>query len=111
VNDTYTETGGLRWGESFWGATNATWPFATLHASKDGLRIDLSVLRLWRRRFELTLSDIQALRKKRWLFSAGLLVEHSRSDYPQFILFWTFRYSTLKTRLNQLGYTVFDQEA
>lgn len=109
MSDSYIETGGLRWGDSLWGAANATWPFATLHASKDRLRIDLSVLKIWRRQFEFAISDLRALRKKRGLFSVGLLVEHNRSDYPPFILFWTFRYSTLKTRLSQLGYTVFDQ--
>jgi hypothetical protein len=109
VNDTSKEIGALRWGETYWWAANAIWPFVTLRASKNSLRIDLSVLDLRRCQFEFALSDLRALHKKRGLFSGGLLVEHNRSDCPPFILFWTFKFSTLKARMNQLGYGVFNK--
>ncbi len=109
MNDTYKETGGLRWGQSLWRGLNVSWPFATLRASRDDLRIEMSFLKMWRHAFQFARSDIRALRKTSGVFSVGLRVEHDRTDCPPFILFWTFRYLTLKARLEQLGYEVLDR--
>lgn len=108
VDGTYQETGGLRWGRSFILAMNASWPLAKLEATRDAIRIEMSFLGMMRRRFEFARADIRALRRRSGLMSVGLQVEHARSDYPPFIVFWTFRYPTLKARLEQLGYAVLE---
>jgi hypothetical protein len=40
------------------------------------------------------------------MFSTGLRIEHAISTYPQFIVFWTFGYETLKMGLESLGYEI-----
>ena len=35
----YVETGGLRWGESYWRAANATWPFAKVRISQGRVQL------------------------------------------------------------------------
>lgn len=109
VSDIYKETGGLRWGQSLMRGLNASWPFAKLHASRDEIRIDVSIFWMWRRTFRFARREIRALRRRRGLVSVGLRVEHDRPDYPPFILFWTFKYPRLKAGLVQLGYEVMDQ--
>ncbi len=106
VGEAYEETGGLRWGRSFMWAMNASWPFAKLRASHDRICIEMSFLGLMRKQFDFTRSDIRKLRRRSGVMSVGLLVEHSRAEYPQFILFWSLRFPTLKARLERLGYEV-----
>ena len=109
VNNAYKETGGLRWGETLYRGMNASWPFAKLHASRDQIRIEVSLFWVWRRTFKFSRADIRALRRTSGTMSVGLRVEHERFDYPPFIVFWTFQYPTLKARLGELGYEVLDR--
>jgi hypothetical protein len=102
----YVETGGLRWGQSFGGALNATWPLATIHVSADHLRLSVSVWKLWKRSFDFERVEVRQIRRKRGLFSVGVVVEHGNPEYPPFILFWTFRYKILCGALRRLGYEV-----
>lgn len=102
----YTETGGVRYGRSFWVATNFTWPFATLTAATDGVSIRISLGRLLIRTFVLERGQIKSIKKKRGLLGTGILIEHSNAAYPPFILFWTFRFETLKKQLESIGYSV-----
>lgn len=104
--DTYNETGGLRWGSTFLRAMNVSWPFARLHASQDEIRIDISFP--WERTFRFSRREIRTLRRTRGWFSIGLRIEHEHADYPPWVLFWTFRYRTLKAALERLGYAVLD---
>ncbi len=99
------ETGGLRWGESFWMAANATWPFATLNASPEALCISGIV------NLDFRKADIKAIRRKKGMlpFSTGIVIEHQKLGFPEFILFWTFRYKRLKTELTRLGFIVTDK--
>ena len=106
MSDGYRETGGLRWGRSFWFGANATWPFAKLHATTEGLTITLGLFGFLQKTFAFAKSEITAIRKKHGLFSVGVIVEHQKQEYPPFFLFWTFHYSTLKRHLEQLGFQV-----
>lgn len=58
--------------------------------------------------FEFARAEVRQLRRKRGLFSSGMVIEHAKSDYPPFILFWTFRYNKLAETLRRLGYDVED---
>lgn len=107
----YVETGGLRWGPSFWNGANATWPFARIRVSPDRLRITVTVLGFWKESFEFERVEVRQLRRKRGLFSVGIVVEHVKPAYPPFILFWTFRYKALSRELRRLGYTVTETSA
>jgi hypothetical protein len=104
----YSETGGLRWGSSFWRAANATWPFASLRASTDSVTVQLSVFGVWRQSFEFRRGDILSMRRLKGLFSTGVRIEHAKPEYPPFDVFWTLRYSVLKARLIELGYDVLE---
>jgi hypothetical protein len=108
----YRETGGLCWGESFWNAVNATWPFATLTATHGGLHISMRFIGLWNEEFDFAKSEVLGITKKKGLFpfiSTGIVLAHQKAGYPRFILFWTFEYQRLKTELTRLGFEVADQ--
>jgi hypothetical protein len=107
----YVETGGLRWGQSFWSGENATWPFARIRVSSDRLRISVLDWNFSKRWFDFEQLEVRQLRRKRGLFSVGIVVEHLKREYPPFILFWTFRYKTLSRALRRFGYTVADTSA
>jgi hypothetical protein len=110
MNAVYKETGGLRWGDSDWWSAHASWPFATLTASPDGLHIAVNCMGLWKNDFDFRKADIVEIRRRKSIlpFSTGIVIEHNKSDYPQFVLFWTFNYQRLKTELTRLGFAVLE---
>ncbi len=101
-------TGGVRWGDSFWLASYASWPFAHLLICDDRLILTYpegaydfpraSVVRLSRRDGWVS----RALR----LGWGGLRIEHAVSDYPPFVLFSTLDIRSLCERLPAAGYPV-----
>jgi len=107
----YSETGGIRYGRSFWMATKFTWPFATLTVTQDQISIHVTLGRLWSRTFTFDPTQIKSIRKKRVLYSVGIEIDHSITEYPIYILFWTFRYKTLKKELEKIGYEVTEKRA
>ena len=102
----YTEIGGIRYGSSYWIATNFTWPFATLTTTPSEVTIRASLGRLWSRTFALERSQIKSIHKKRSIMGTGIVIKHSNAEYPPFVLFWTFRYETLKNQLETSGHSV-----
>jgi hypothetical protein len=109
----YHQRGGLRWGEEDGlrlklgprRYSNATWPFATLHATADALRIAVGVGPL-KRRFTFSRGEVDSVALKHGLFSVGLQVHHSKSEYPPVVLFWTFNSDGLLAALRELGYRI-----
>jgi len=85
---------------------NATWPRARIHVSADRVRLSVAVRKIWKRSFEFERVEVRQIRRKRALFSVGVVVEHGKPEYPPFILFWTFRYAMLCGALRRLGYEV-----
>ena len=79
-----------------------TWPFAKLRADTEAITITATAFG----DFTFSTNDIVELRKKRGLFSVGLLISHANDDYPPYILFWTFSFRSLKHNLKRLGYSV-----
>jgi hypothetical protein len=106
----YSETGGLRWGQSFPFGANVSWPFAKLSATPSEIRIELNVFGILRRSFAFMPAELRCLRRKNGLlpFSTGIVFEHTNPTYPAFILFWTFNYQSLKQTLTRLGYQVWE---
>ena len=107
----YQQTGGLRWGESFWSAANATWPFAKLTATSGEIRLSMRFIGLMKDDFAFAKSEIDGMRRKKGIlpFSTGIIIEHHKASYPRFILFWTFGYQQLKTELTELDFEVTDK--
>ncbi len=95
-------TGGARVG-----SLNATWPFASLSASRDALR--LSCLG---REYLFPRRSITRLSRQAGLVSTGLRIEHALADVPAFVVFWSSfipgagRFQRLEDELESLGYEV-----
>jgi hypothetical protein len=106
----YVERGGLRWGKSFLVGANASWPFAKLVATPTSIVIFVRIAGITVRSFELAASDVASIRPRRgWLpFSVGIEIEHSRSDYPPVMIFWTYKAETAIGAIAGLGYPVAD---
>jgi hypothetical protein len=101
----YHERGGLRWGRSFWGGSNATWPFATLHLTPERVEVRVNAW-LLRDTFVFTRADVKSFCKRRGLFSVGVQIDHQRPNYPPVIVFWTFHCRRLLAAAQEAGYTV-----
>jgi len=97
----FNQVGGARVGRSPWRASNATWPFAKLRATRQSLALELPL-----RRFIFERGCIRQLKPFRGFFTIGLQILHAREDYPPFIVFWTFNFSLLRSELQKLGYGV-----
>ena len=110
MNSDYTETGGLRFGDSFWVAANATIPFAKLHVTPEHIDITLRSPISSNRSFLFRKQDVLAIRKKHGLFSVGIEIEHQDKNKCPYILFWTFRFKKLKTSLLDMGYPFEENE-
>lgn len=106
MNEEFTQTGGARYGKSFYWALNFTIPFAHLRLTEDTLVLHVSFLGLWRRTFSFSKPEIRTMRWRRGLFSTGLQIEHVRSTYPPFILFWPSDRATLGRCLKDFGYAI-----
>ena len=104
----FTQTGGVRYGRSFWFGWNFTAPFAHLSATKAALVLSVSAFGLWRRTFTFERAAIRNLRWKRGIFSLGLQIEHNISGYPPFILFWIGNRIKLVAALKEFGYDISD---
>ena len=102
----YRERGGLRWGNSFYYATNLSWPFATIEISPERITLTAKFFRSINQSFELEKTHIGAIRKMGGWFSVGILFEHRKTEYPPFLLFWMGRKSLLLAELRQMGYAV-----
>jgi hypothetical protein len=100
----FSRTGGVRLN-----LFNATWPLATLSGDKDSLRLwcPAGVFFL-NRLFVFPRSHIRRLSKYRGILSIGLRIEHTEESFPEFIVFWTFGFTNLKSELVRLGYDVED---
>jgi hypothetical protein len=84
------------------GFINATWPFARLSADRDTMALRCLF------KFRFPRGRITRLSRYRGLISTGLQIEHTVPLYPDFMLFWTFDFDSLKAELEALGYTVCD---
>jgi hypothetical protein len=105
----YSEQGGLRWGNAFFQAANASWPFARITVSAQRVRLTVKCLNLVNESFDLEKDDITAIRKIRGWLSVGIRFEHRKPEYPPFLLFWMVRKSPLAVELRRMGYDVLDR--
>ena len=104
MNASFSQTGGARLG-----FFNATFPFATLSADGNALKLSC-----FGSDYDFPKSKIQKLSRYRGIFSVGLRIEHNDDSFPKFVVFWasvffwTRRFQILKRQLEALGYAVLD---
>jgi len=97
MNRTLEVTGGARIG---W--MNAGWPFATLTATADSLRVKI---RIFGGDYTFTPASVVAITRDRSLFSRGIRIEHGVAEYPAHIVFWCFGDpETLLARIHDTGF-------
>lgn len=106
-------TGGLRWGDKFWGGFgscdeygNVTFPLATLEIYSD--RCILAKSYFWIRRvsYEIKYNELEHVSKKRILLSKGVLFTHTNKDIPKYLLFWTRKGDEICDILSRYGVKV-----
>lgn len=104
----FSQIGGMRYGERSMRGVNATSPFARLTATEEWIEVAMRIPWLGKK-FQLMKDEITRIERYGGLVSTGLLFKHSRPGCPPFLLFWTPKYSTLKTNLETLGYVVHER--
>ena len=102
----FDQRGGGRIGYSYWRASNATWPFASLTVTPQTL-----TLKVLMKQYTFERETIRQLKRYRGILSTGLQIVHIRKDYPPFIVFWAFGFGVLKSELQRLGYSVEDNSS
>jgi hypothetical protein len=93
----FRQTGGARIG-----FFNASWPLARLSATREAVSLWCGL------RFTFPKESIRRLSWHRGWMSNGLRIEHGVPRYPEFFVFWTFDFPTLKRALEALGHQVSD---
>src|ERR1043166_9316046 len=101
ASESVAEIGGFSLGRNAWLAINGSWPFAALRISTHELVLDV-----WWRRYRFPRSSIIRLFVFSRFFSPGLRIEHSVSQYPRFVVFWSFRMSRVRWRLAEARFSV-----
>lgn len=102
MSSEFSQTGGARLD-----STNATYPFATLAATADAIRLTSLGAE-----YVFPKEQIRSLAKYSGLFSTGLQIHHRVSSSPHFVVFWmspfggSAAFREIKTRLQALGYQV-----
>ena len=97
----FSQQGGGRIGRSYWWASNATWPFASLTVTRQTLTLQTPM-----KQYTFEKDAIAQLKRYQGVLSIGLQISHTKKDYPPFIVFWSFDFGTLKSELHRLGYNV-----
>jgi hypothetical protein len=102
--DFFSQTGGVSLNFFY-----ASWPMATLSGDKYSLylRCPTGVFSS-DKLFLFPRSRILRLSKYWEQLSIGLRIEHADEVFPRFIVFWTFDFTYLKSKLLSLGYDVED---
>jgi hypothetical protein len=106
MSEIYSERCGALWGQSYWVAWNSSWPFTKVYVSRNSIELD----GLFLGSFCFTRQDIKELRIYQGFLGSGIRIIHSRKDYQEFILFAPTNMKRAKRRLDELGYSVKEQD-
>ena len=97
----FEQTGGYRVGRNAWLAFNASWPFGTLKVRRGEI-----ILQCIARRYRFPAASITRLSHFHGGFSSGLRIEHSITEYPRFIAFWSPAMPKLQAAQTEAGFHV-----
>lgn len=78
-----------------------TWPFAVLRVSEHAL--ELRVL-FWR--WQISASEVTAIRRISGLTTKGVEIEHTNADAPSTPVFWSVNIDALERGLRDAGYKI-----
>lgn len=78
----YGQTGGCVVGANVWVARTWSWPLAGIYIYRDELVVSMSF-----HRYTFQREDIVRIYEYSSPFTAGLRIEHTAADVPQFIVF------------------------
>ena len=92
----FIQFGGVRFDTIY-----ATWPFAKIIVNNQMIEIKV----FWKR-YTVHQNDIISLRKYQGILSNGIIIEHSRSDLPIHMVFWSLDIEKLKQGLENFGFVV-----
>jgi len=106
ATDVYFARGGVTYGDAVgsWATTCATWPFATLQASRGALVLRVGLFWPFLRIFTFRREDVLSLRVHDWWCVGSVQVEHQCPGCPRVITFGTARPRALFAALAELGY-------
>lgn len=104
MSDSYSQRGGLTVGEGLIVSWLEPWPLASLTATRNGIMLRV----LWSRYYfdKVEISAIREYNGPFWFLSRGVQILHENSEYPPFIVFWSFRRKSLVSRLERLGFVI-----
>ncbi len=102
----YEESGGIRFGDSYWFASNYTWPFAKIVVFKDKLVIVFNAGAWNPKKIEFKKKEIKYVELRRGIFSKGVRIHHNKSRTFPFILFWSFDVNNLMSHIKNAGYEI-----
>jgi len=103
----YRFTGGIRIGDSYWLAANASVPLAYLSITSGDLCFQYP---LTYRDVILPRGAIERISCKRHLMGFGIRVIHHAAEVMPFIIFWTFYPEEIMAVLRQMAYPVADNK-
>ncbi len=89
--------GGVRWGLSLLKCANVSYPLGRLIIGDDQIMI-----RVPGSEFVLTKNHIETIGFKNRFFYQGVVFNHSSSDAPRVLVFWTFQGKLIQQRLSLL---------
>jgi hypothetical protein len=101
VTTPFAQTGGVRVGAGTILAFNASWPFATIEVRENAIRISCLWM-LW----VFPRVSISRLQRHSGAACSGLRLEHTVTDYNQFIVFWSPNFDILAAALRVRGFAV-----
>ena|SRR5688572_19832043 len=104
----YEELAGLRWGQSFWNAANATVPFVRVRITPACFEVRVNAWPFFTDHFVFSPSDVSEISIQRGWFSKGIRIKHLRNDYPPFILVWSFCCSQQLAAAKAAGFVVLE---
>lgn len=93
--------GGIRIGHSRTDALNFTYPFVELYATHEVVELKISLF-FYKKIFCLKRENINSIFPVKSFFSQGIKIEHSQSNIPKFIIFWTFSVDKVYKELKEL---------
>ena len=97
---------GIRYGQSYWFAENATWPLVVLEADSEELVLSYAIFRYRKEIARIKKQGIELIRRKRTMMSVYIEIVHNSPEHEPFVLFWTYDSAYVLGFLSYLGYNV-----
>ena len=101
----YQKFGGIRKGQSFWFAVNATWPLAKIEIFHEEIIIKYLLFK----KIKFLKEEIDYIEKFQGVlgpFGRGIRIFHNKNSESPFIVFWSFSVKKLIDKLKEANYKI-----